>query len=119
MHLEQRIQKVEHQIKILIDIGKDLTHKLDLALKNKKPKEKFEEINAAGFYTNKQVQIECKLSEKSVHNFLKDYPSIRRQKFDGHREHFIHLGDFKDAKQNGRTSFDKEVFNKPKQQKAA
>ncbi len=119
MHLEQRLQKIEQQNKIFIELLKDLSHKIELSLKNKKSKEKFEEINAQGFFTNKQVQKEVGFSERSVHNFLKDYPSIRRQKFDGHRENFIHLGDFKDAKQNGRTSFDREVFNRQKQAKVA
>lgn len=118
MYQEQRLQKLEQQNKILINRVTLLDHKIDLLLNNKKGKGKFEEINAQGFFTNKQVQKEFGFSERTVHNFLNDYPSIRRQKFDGYREHFIHLGDFKDAKQNGRTSFDKEVFNKPKQQKA-
>ena len=69
--------------------------------------------NDEGFITVKEAAYLIKKERKTVENYCKEYPEIRRKK-EG-RENLIQQKDFLKAYEKGRkTPFNREVFNRQK-----
>lgn len=65
------------------------------------------------YVTVKEVAYSIGKNSKTVTNYCKEYPEIRRKK-EG-RENLVHQNDFKKAYEKGRKlPFNKEVFNSQK-----
>jgi len=119
MHLEDQIKEIRDQNRVLTDLVKQLLVKVDLLSKNKLSKDKFKEQESE-FLTVKEVAYYAKVSERTVWKYLSEYEGeIRSQKVEGKNQLFVHYQEWLAAKKRGRKDFNREVFNGPKQQKAA
>lgn len=120
MSIEEIIkQVVKSEVKILNDKIDLLLFKIDNLKKGKITQAEFKK-EESGFSTIKELSIEKKCSIKTIKNYLKDHKKvIERRKVAGRRENMVNTKDFDVAWEKGRTSFNTEVFNKQKSQKAA
>lgn len=63
------------------------------------------------FYTIEEISMKIRKSQKTVHNYCRDYPKIKRKRVG--RENLVCWIDFEKAFEKGRTTpFDSSVFKK-------